>query len=124
MFHIDALLTLLKGEAEELAFNGCKLPGRAIKESLPLLGSPLRCDGSADLGYFTVPASQKLEGYAENLSGLADGEITLPLQAVALLQKHELLDESIPLADLAPCSPRRVEEDGARNFEREMEAFF
>jgi hypothetical protein len=58
-----------------------------------------------------VPASQKLEGYVENLSGSADGEITLPLQAVALLQKHELLDESILLADLATCSPRWVEEE-------------
>ncbi len=26
VFHIDALLTLLEGKAEELAFNGCKLP--------------------------------------------------------------------------------------------------
>ncbi len=81
MFHVDPLLTLLEGEAEELAFNGCKLPGRAVKESLPLLGSLLRCDGRAYLGEFTVPASQKLEGYAKNLSGLSDGEITLLLQA-------------------------------------------
>ncbi len=124
MFHIDALLMLLEGKVEELAFDCCKLPGRAIKESLPLLGSPLRCDGSADLGDFTVPASQKLEGYTQNLSGSADGEITLPLQAIALLQRHELLEKSIPLADLATCSPRRAEEDGARHCEREAEAFF
>ncbi len=85
---------------------------------------PLRRDGGADLGNLPVPTSQKLEGYANNSSGMADGETALAPQAVAFLQKHELLDESVPLADLARSSTRRAEEDGARHRKREGKRFF
>ena len=98
---------------------GTQLTSRAIEKSLPLLNARLCHNGSTDLGNFPVPPGKKLKVYAKNLRGTADGEITLSLQAVALLQKHYLLDESIPLTDLARSPPRRMEEDGARHRERQ-----
>jgi len=89
----------------------------------PVTGSPLSHDGSTDLGNFLVPPGKNLEGYADNLSGSAEGQIALPTQAAALIQKHKLLDEGIPLADLAACPPRWPEEDGARHHERGEEEF-
>jgi hypothetical protein len=124
VLHIDALLALLKDEAEELLFDGHNLSGRAIEESLPLLGSTLCPDGGADCGNFLAPLGQKWEGHTEDFTSLVEGEITLPPQAVALLQKQDLLDESIPLADLPGCSPRQPEEEGARHHKREQKHFF
>ena len=124
VLHIDALLVLLEDKAEELLFNWRELSGTAIKESLPLLGLPLCPDGGADRGDFLAPLGQKWGGHAEDFTGLTEGEITLPPQAVALLQKQDLLDESIPLADLPGCSPRQPEEEGARHHKREQKHFF
>jgi len=39
-----------------------------------------------------------LEGHAENFTGSADGEILLHTKPAALLHKHDLLEEGIPLA--------------------------
>ena len=119
MPHVNALLTLGKHKLEELHLNGTQLTSRAIEKSLPLLTAWLSRDGSTDPGNFPVPSGKKLKVYAENLRGAADGEITLSLQAVALLQKHHLLDERIPLTDLARGPPRRTKEDGARHRERQ-----
>jgi hypothetical protein len=124
VLHIDALLALCEDEAEEFLFDRRELSGRAIEESLHLLGSLLCPDGGADCGNFIAPLGQKWGGHTEDFTGPAEGEITLPPQAVALLHKQDLLDESIPLADLPGCSPRRAEEEGARNHEREQKRFF
>jgi hypothetical protein len=124
VLHVDALLMLLEDEVEELLFDGCELSGKAIEESLSLLGSPLCPDGGADHGDFLAPLGQKWGGFAEDFTGPAEGVITLPSQAVALLQKQDLLDESIPLAVLPGCSPRQVEEEGVRHRERERKHFF
>ncbi len=87
MLHIDARLALGKGELEELIFNGLQLTGRSIDESLPVVGSPLRLDGSTHPGNFLAPLGQKWEGHADNFTGLADGEILLHTEPVALLHK-------------------------------------
>ena len=74
----DALLALLEGKAEELLFDGRELSGRAIEESLPLLGSPLCPDGSADHGNFLAPLRHKWGGHTEDFTSPVEGEITLP----------------------------------------------
>jgi hypothetical protein len=102
--HIDALLALGKDELEELIFNGLQLTGRSIDDSLPVAGSSLCLAGSAQLGNFPAPLGQKLEGHAENFTGLADGEILLRTEPVALLHKHDLMEEGIPLAGVASQS--------------------
>jgi hypothetical protein len=81
-------------------------------------------DGSADCGKFLVPPGENLERHANNFSGFAEGQIALPPQAVALVDKHKLLDESIPLANLARSSSRRPEEDGAWHRKRERGSVF
>ena len=95
-----------KDKWEELHLDGSQLTGRAVNESLPVAGSLLRVDGSADPGNFLVPPGQKLEGYAKNLTGSTDGEIALPTEPIALLQKHDLLDERISLLELATLPPQ------------------
>jgi len=65
-----------------------------------------------------------LEGHAENFTGLADGEILLQTEPVALLHKHDLLEEGIPLAGLASQSPKQPEEEEARHRERVWKSFF
>ena len=98
MLHIDALIVLGKDELEELIFDGPQLTGRSINDSLPVAGSSLRLAGSAQPGNFLAPLGQKWEGHAENFTGSADGEILLHTEPVALLHKHDLLEEGIPLA--------------------------
>ena len=124
MLHIDALPALGKDELEELIFDGLQLTGRSIDDSLSVAGSPLRLDGSAQPGNFLAPLGQKWEGHAENFTGSADGEILLQTEPVALLHKHDLLEEGIPLAGLASQSPKRPEEEGARHCERVWKSFF
>ncbi len=124
VLHVDALLALFEDKLEELLLDRRELTYRAINESLPLLDLPLRLDASANPINFLVPLGQKWEGHAENLTCLVDGEIMLQMEPVALLQKHDLLDEGIPLADLASCPPRRPEEEGARHCERKPKSSF
>jgi len=121
VLHIDALLALGKDELEELMFDGLQLTGRSIDESLPVAGSPLRLDGSVQL---LVPLGQKWDGHAKNFTGLADVEILLHTDPVALLHKHDLLEEGVPPAGLASQPPKRPEEEGARHRERVGKSFF
>ncbi len=124
MLHIDALLALGKDELEELIFNGLQPTGRSIDESLPVAGLPLHLDGSAQPGNFLAPLRQNWEGHAENFAGSGDGEILLHTDPVALLHKHDLLQEGIPPAGLASQSPKRPEEEGARHRKRVWKSFF
>ena len=124
VLHIDALLALGKDKLEELIFDGLQLTGRSINESLPVVGSPLRLDGSAQPGNFLAPLGQKWEGHAKNFTGSADGEILLHTNPVALLHKHDLLEESALPAGLVSQSPKWPEEEGARHRERVGKSFF
>ena len=124
MLHIDALLALGKEELEELIFDGLQLTGRSIDENLPVAGSPLHLDSSAQPGNFFALLGQKWEEHAENFTGLAVGEILLHMDPVALLHKHDLLEEGVPPAGLASQPPKRPEEEGARHRERVWKSFF
>jgi len=126
VLHIDALLALGKEELEELIFDGLQLTGRSIDENLPVAGSPLHLDSSAQPGNFFALLGQKWEEHAKNFTGLAVGEILLHMDPVALLHNHDLLEleEGIPPAGLASQSPKRPEEEGARHHERVWKSFF
>jgi hypothetical protein len=75
-------------------------------------------------GNFLAPLGQKWEGHTKNFTGLADGEILLHMEPVALLHKYDLLDEGILPADLASHSSKWPEEEGARHCKREWKIFF
>jgi hypothetical protein len=76
---------------------------------------PLSLIGSADLGNFLAPPGKSFEIHGQNFRGSAEGEIALTPQALALIQKHKLLDKGVPLAELARSSSRWPEDDGARH---------
>ena len=104
--HVDALLALGEHELKELHLDGPQNTRRAIEEGLPVAGLPLSPIGSADLGNFLAPPGKSFEIHGQNFRGSAEGEIALTPQALALIQKHKLLDKGVPLAERAVAGGR------------------